>query len=46
MADKEFLKQLTDNLKRPSGQINGGGETVATPDLKFGTKSQMRLKSD
>ena len=39
--DKDFIKQLTDNLKFPSGQINVGGEMVATSDFKFGANLQM-----
>ena len=44
MVDKDFLKQLTDNLKRPGDRINFGGVMVALPDFKFGAKSQMRLR--
>ena len=45
MVDKNFIKQLTDNLKRPGGQVNVGGVMVATPDINFGAKSQMRLET-
>ena len=45
MVDKDFLKQLTDYLKRSGGQINVGGVTVATPDFKFGVKFQMILEA-
>ena len=36
IVDNNFLKQLTDNLKLPGGQINVGGAMIATPDFKFG----------
>ena len=43
MVDKDFLKQLTDNLKRPCGKINVSCAMVATPYFKFGSKLHMRL---
>ena len=46
MVDKDFLKQLTYNIKRPGGHINVGGAIVATPTFKFGEKFQMRLKAN
>ena len=45
MVDNYFLNNLTDDLKRPGGHINMGGLMVATLDLKFGAKSQMRLEA-
>ena len=46
IVDKYFLKQLTDNLKRPGDQINEVGVMVLMPDLKLGAKSQKRLEAD
>ena len=45
MFDKDFLKQLIDNLKCPGGQINVGGAMVATTAFKFGVKVQIRLEA-
>ena len=45
MVDKDFQKQLTDNLKRPGGLMNVGGAMVATLDLKFGANPQMSLEA-
>ena len=44
MVDKDFPKQLTDNLNRRGGQINVGGAMITTPDFKFGAKLQTKLK--
>ena len=38
MFDKDFLKHLTDNLKRSGGQINVGGAMVATLSFNPGAK--------
>ena len=46
IVDKYFLKQLTENLKRPGDQINEVGVMVLIPDLKLGAKSQKRLEAD
>ena len=46
IVDKYFLKQLTENLKRPGDQINEVGVMVLMPDLKLGAKSQKRLEAD
>ena len=45
MVDKDFLKQLTDNIKRPGGQINVGGAMVAMPYFNFGANSHIKLES-
>ena len=45
MGDKDFLKQLKDNLKCPGGQINVGSAMIATPAFKFGAKVHMRLEA-
>ena len=45
MVDKNFLNQLTDNLKRPGGHINVGGAIIATPYFNYGTNLQMRLEA-
>ena len=45
LVDIYFLKQLTDNLERPGGQINVGGAMVVTSDFKSGVKSQMILEA-
>ena len=44
MVNKYFIKQLTDNLKRPGEQINMGCVMVVTPYFNFGTKLRMRLE--
>ena len=38
MVDKNFLKTLTDTIKRSGGQSNVGGVTVVTPAFKFDVK--------
>ena len=38
MVDKNFLKTLTDTIKRSGGQSNVGGVTVVTPAFKFNVK--------
>ena len=45
MFDKDFLKHLTDNLKRSGGQINVGGAMVATLSFNPGAKLQMILEA-
>ena len=47
--NKDTLKQVADNLRRPAGRVtetNPGatrGATISTPQLVFGAKSQMHL---
>ena len=45
--DEEALKQLIENLRKPSGTIpnpNGvAGEVIPTPSFAFGAKSKMRI---
>src|SRR4051812_38687613 len=47
--DKETIKQIADNLRRPAGRVpdpNPGavaGATIPTPPFVFGAKSQQRL---
>ena len=48
--DSEDLKQIADNLRRPSGRVpvdpnNPNGPTIPTPPFEFGAKSLNRLKS-
>ena len=45
MVDKDILKHLKDNLKRPGGQIDISRAMVATSTFKFFTKLQMRLEA-
>ena len=48
--DEESLKQIAENLRRPTGRINDpnpnapAGATIPTPPFVFGAKSQSRLK--
>ncbi len=47
--DKDTLKQVADNLRRPGGRVPepdpgaAAGATIPTPTSVFGSKSQMRL---
>ena len=47
--DKDTLKQVADNLRRPGGRVPdpdpgaAAGATIPTPLFVFGAKSQMRL---
>ena len=47
--DKETLKQVADNLRRPGGRVPNPdpgappGAMISTPPFVFGAKSQMRL---
>ena len=47
--DKETLKQVADNLRRPGGRVPNpdpgaaAGAMIPTPPFIFGAKSQMRL---
>jgi hypothetical protein len=47
--DKDTLKQVADNLRRPGGRVPdpdpgaAAGATIPTPTFVFGAKSQMRL---
>jgi hypothetical protein len=47
--DKETLKQVADNLRRPGGRVPNpdpgaaAGAMIPTPPFVFGAKSQMRL---
>ena len=49
--DKESLKQIADNLRRPGGRIPdptpgaAAGATIPTPPFVFGAKSQNRLET-
>ena len=38
MVDKDFIKNLTENLKLPGDHINLGGVMFASPSFKFGEK--------
>ena len=45
--DKDSLRQIADNLRRPGGRIqdpNDPNSTIPTPPFVFGAKSQMRLE--
>ena len=42
--DKDTLKQLAENLRKPGRQVpNAVGQMVPTPAFVFGVKSQKRL---
>jgi hypothetical protein len=49
--DEDNLKQIADNLRRPSGRVpidpinDPNGATMATPAFVFGAKSHNRLKA-
>ena len=45
MVDRDFLKNLADNLNLPCGHINVGGAMVATPYFNYGEKLQNRLEA-
>ena len=45
MVDKDFIKQLTDNLKWPGDQINVCCAMLETPAFNFGAKLQMILET-
>ena len=48
--DNESLKQIAENLRRPTGRIDDpnptapAGATIPTPPFVFGAKSQIRLR--
>jgi len=49
--DKEALRQVAENLRRPGGRVPNPdpaadpGDTIPTPPFVFGAKSQIRLKA-
>ena len=46
--DKDTLKQIAENLRRPAGRVpnpDGGGGTIPTPAFVFGAKSMKRLEA-
>ena len=45
MVDKDFLNQLTYNLKQSGGQMNVCGVMVATPAFRYGEISYVRLET-
>ena len=45
MVDRDFLKNLADNLNLPCGHINVGGAMVATPYFNYVEKLQNRLEA-